>query len=62
MRTEQVLEIVRELGFDVVLKEGRPMLTRPPGKTEGTDELLAVLKIHKERIVALLSKEEQGGH
>lgn len=57
MNTRKVLTIVRERGLDVVLKDGRPVLIRPQGNEGVTDALLAVLKLHRERIIEALKAE-----
>ncbi len=56
MTTTEVMMIVKDRGLDIVLREGRPILIgRPPAVT---DALLSVLKIHRERIIALLKPKE----
>lgn len=55
MNTKQLLKIVEDRGLQIVLKEGRPVITKPLGSTALTDKLLAVLKVHRERIIEFLS-------
>ncbi len=58
MTTKRLLEIVKERGLRIVLDGDRPILKRPHGDTVAvTDKLLAVLKIHRERIVEELKRE-----
>lgn len=58
MKTQELLDIAKARGLNVKLVNGRPILNVPAGKqTEVTDELLACLKRHRERIIAMLSKE-----
>lgn len=59
MSTEKVMEIVRKRGLRIELKDGQPVLKRPAGNKNVTDSLLAVLKLHRERIVRLLEKERR---
>lgn len=54
MSTRDVLEIVKERGLKIELKEGRPVLVKPEGNTEATPALLHVLTIHRERIIEIL--------
>ncbi len=55
MRTEQVLDIVKNRGLKIALKDGRPVIVPGPNRKEVTDELVKVLTIHRDRIIALLS-------
>jgi hypothetical protein len=59
MRTTEVIEIVKQRGLRLELREGQPILVRPNGKGEVTDELLAVLKHHREPIIDLLQREKR---
>ncbi len=59
MTTEKLLAITRERGLDIALKDGRPVIVRGKGKDGVTDALLAVLKVHRERIIALLQKPKE---
>jgi hypothetical protein len=54
MTTQKVMEIVRDRGLEIVLKDGRPVIVPGNNRHQVTDELLAVLRIHRERIVAKL--------
>lgn len=61
MSTREVLAIVEALGLRIVLQDGRPVLKRPDGNDGVTDNLLAVLKRHRERIIEHLRHQQQGG-
>lgn len=50
MTTKEVLEIVESRGLKIVLKDGHPVLVKPNGGIV-TDKLLAVLKVHRDRII-----------
>lgn len=54
MTTNELLEIAKKRGLKIIVKEGRPMIVNPPSGAV-TDRLLAVLKIHREKIIAMLS-------
>jgi hypothetical protein len=54
MTTQKLLEIVRNRGLDIVLKDGRPVIVPGKHRHQVTDKLLAVLRFHRERIIALL--------
>ena len=51
MTTQKLLEIVHERGLKIELRDGRPVLIRNGNNDAVTDKLLAVLKIHRERII-----------
>lgn len=53
MSTQQLLEIVKRRGLQIVLVDGRPVLRGE--RNAATPRLLAVLKRHRERIVDLLA-------
>jgi hypothetical protein len=57
MSTSDVLRIVKDRGLRIELRDGRPVLIRPE-KAEVTGKLLAVLAIHRERIIEFLRKPE----
>ncbi len=59
MTTQEVLGIVKERGMKIIIKDGKPMISKPPENHELTDTLLKVLAIHRERIVAILNEETQ---
>jgi hypothetical protein len=61
MTTKKLLEIVKDRGLEIVIRDGRPVLHKPKdiGKEAVTDELLSVLKIHRERIIQHLSTSPQ---
>jgi hypothetical protein len=62
MTTEQVLEIVKERELRLFLKDGNPVIDRNGAGEHGkkiTDALLSVLKIHRERIIEILKKQER---
>ena len=51
MSTERLLEIVKNRGLEIRWHEsGEPFLFRPKGNVNATDELLTVLKFHKDRL------------
>ena len=54
MSTENVLKIVKERGLVIEIREGRLVITNGANNPAVTDNLLKVLKRHRERIVALL--------
>lgn len=54
MSTQELLRIVQERGLKLELREGQPMIVGPRDKEHITDELIAVLKIHKPRIIEML--------
>lgn len=56
MSTDQLIEIVQRRGLILKLVDGQPVITRPGGKGELTDNLLKVLKHHRERIIERLSR------
>lgn len=62
MSTKEVLNIVKERGLEIVLKDGRPVISKPAGNDGVTDRLLSVLKRHRERIIEELSKGESHGN
>jgi hypothetical protein len=53
MTTRELLIIVERRGMRVVVEDGRPILLRQGSKDGVTDRLLAVLKRHREKIIAL---------
>jgi hypothetical protein len=55
MTTRELLKLVEGRGLKLGLVEGRPVLLRAAGNPAVTDKLLAVLRIHRERIVRELS-------
>lgn len=60
MSTDQVLEIVRERGMDVVLKNGTPVIVKPQNNPWYTDALVKVLTKHREEIIRrLIAKESK---
>lgn len=59
MTTKELLDIVKERGLSVVLREGKPLLVRPTTCDRVSDKLLKVLGIHRERIIGLLQKEDR---
>lgn len=63
MTTREVLLLVKERGLTVELRDdGTPVLS---GNTKNpkakTDKLMKVLKLHRERIIALLKKDKNAG-
>ena len=54
MSTKQLMEIVKQRGLRIELKDGRPVLMKPDGNGGVTDQLLKVLKFHRERIIEIL--------
>lgn len=54
MSTDEVLAIVKERGLKIELRGERPVLVAPEKSPEVTDKLLAVLKVHRERIIERL--------
>jgi hypothetical protein len=58
MNTRELLVIVEDRGLRIEVREGQPILVRPQGKGEVTDELLAVLKHHRQRIIEILSSPQ----
>ena len=54
MTTSKLLEIVKDRGIKLSLKDGRPVLIQANGSKACTDALLAVLKIHRDRIIEIL--------
>jgi len=57
MTTQQLLQIVKDRGLTIALKDGRPVLERAKGNANVNDALLAVLKWHRERIIEVLSRK-----
>ena len=57
MRTTELLKIVADRGLKIALKDGRPVILNAANNKAATDKLLAVLTIHREKIIAILSKE-----
>ncbi len=55
MSTEELLQIVKDRGLSVAIQDGQPVL-RPAGSPAATARLMAVLKLHRERIVAQLTR------
>ena len=55
MNTKQLLQLVAERGLKIELVDGRPVLRGAANNPKVTDRLLAVLKFHRERIIAQLS-------
>lgn len=61
MNTIQLLKIVKDRGLTITIKEGRPVLHYAGEcKSGATDALLNVLKLHRERIIEILTKETNG--
>ena len=60
MTTTALLKIVKDRGLKIALKEGQPCLVGAAGDPQLTDELLAVLRIHREWIIEQLGKEKHG--
>lgn len=59
MSTPELMQLVKDRGLRIKLSsDGRPVLDGAAGNPAVTDRLLAVLKIHRERIVELLKKGE----
>lgn len=58
MTTDELLEIVKARGLRIVLKDGRPVLQPINGREGVTDKLMAVLTIHRERIIERLKRAE----
>jgi hypothetical protein len=56
MSTRELLRIVKERGLSIELRDGRPVLIRNGKDAAVTDKLLAVLKIHRDRIIKDLSR------
>ncbi len=61
MTTKDLLRIVHERGLRIYLKNGQPLIERPPEnrKDAVTDRLLAVLKVHREWIIEHLKREQK---
>ena len=57
MSTSELLDIVRKRGLRIVLENGRPVLKRA-NREQVTDNLLAVLKVHRERIIKMLEEQQ----
>ena len=57
MSTKELLEIVKARGLKVVLVDGQSRLERLKGSTAVTDNLLSVLRFHRERIIDMLERE-----
>jgi hypothetical protein len=57
MTTKEVLEIVKARGLKIVLDGDRPIIQRKKGDPSVTDNLLSVLRIHRERIIEILKRE-----
>lgn len=55
MTTEDVLKIVEKRGLKIALRNGQPVLEKAAGSASVTDELLAVLKFHRQRIIDKLT-------
>jgi hypothetical protein len=56
MTTREVMKIAEERGFKVVLApDGHPVLQGD--RANVTDKLMAVLKIHREAIILILTEE-----
>lgn len=60
MTTTQLLEIVKERGLTIYIRDGIPILKGPPAKA--TEKLLAVLRFHRERILETLSRGSNGSN
>jgi hypothetical protein len=58
MNTKRLLEIVKDRGLQVVLRDGRPIIVQGKKKENVTSELLAVLAAHREKIIKLLSETQ----
>jgi hypothetical protein len=56
MNTRQLLEIVKSRGMRIKIEDGRPILIRNAGDGWKPGPLLAVLALHRERIIKELSK------
>lgn len=57
MTTDELLKIVEARGLKVKLQNGQPVLVREHGDQSATPKLLAVLKRHRDRIIAKLSPQ-----
>jgi hypothetical protein len=57
MSTKELLEIVVSRGLKIRLVDGRPVLVRAHGSPAVTDNLLSVLRFHRERIIDHLKRE-----
>ena len=57
MSTSELLDIVRKRGLRIVLENGKPVLKRA-NREQVTDNLLAVLKVHRERIIKMLEERD----
>jgi hypothetical protein len=57
MSTSKLLQIVKARGLRLELRDGRPVIVKGVGD-HCTDKLLAVLKIHREKIIEALKKTE----
>jgi len=58
MTTQELLRIAADRGLNIILSEGRPVIAPGCEKAAVTGELLAVLKIHRERIIEILRQKE----
>jgi hypothetical protein len=58
MTTKELLAIVKDRGLSVGIKDGRPVLQGAANNPKVTDALLSVLKIHRERIIEILLREQ----
>ncbi len=54
MNTRQLMAIVQARGLKIEMHDGRPVIVPNGHRAEVTDALLAVLKVHKDRIIAIL--------
>lgn len=55
MSTDEVLNIVKRRGLTLTIAtDGRPVIKNGAGNPNVTDKLLAVLKIHRDRIIERL--------
>jgi hypothetical protein len=57
MTTNELLDIVKSRGLKIVLIDGRPVLEGARGNPAVTDNLLSVLRIHRDRIKEGLERE-----
>jgi hypothetical protein len=55
--TTELLKIVEGRGLSIRIENGRPLLRRTGSPGAVTDKLLAVLKLHRDRIIELLSRQ-----
>jgi hypothetical protein len=58
MTTDELLRIVEQRGLRVVLKDGQPVICGAKSNPAATERLLAVLRLHRERIIAMLKSRK----